>query len=132
MQATDRTLVFSDKRSGVWSYLEVYVLNSSHDDSIGIFLRYFKFSIPLQFLNIEHSPQDFVVESLLVAETFDILCGMRIDMLQRPCEFIVKAFNDRHNATGNFQFLPWSGLGWLLIIFPCFCILDNYYVAVLL
>jgi len=113
-------------------YLEIYVLNPSHDDPISILLRHFEFGILLQLLDVQHSSQNLVVESLLIAETFDVFCGVRVDMLQGPCKFVVKALNDRYNAAGNFQLLPWSGLRWLLIIFPCFSIFDNHYVTVLL
>lgn len=43
------------------------MLNSSHDNPVGILLGYFKFGVLLQFFDIEHSSKNLIVESLLVA-----------------------------------------------------------------
>ncbi len=69
---------------------------------------------------------DVCVKRLLVRESFDIFGRMRIDVLEGPCQFVIKTFRGGDYAARDLKDLTWSRLRRLLIVFPFLCIFNHH------
>ena len=88
-------------RNRTTTCLEIHVLESPHDDAIGVFLGGLQFRILGQTFNVDQAFDDIGVESAFICQSLNVLGRVRIDVLQRACKLIVKSFDKRHDATRN-------------------------------
>ena len=72
------------------------------------------------------------IKRLFVAQPLDILGSVRIDMLQRSRELVIKPLDHGNDAARDFECFTSYRLRWLLIIFPFLGILEDHHVTVAL
>lgn len=81
------------------TYLEVNMLQPTHDDAVEWLLWQVQAWVLLQILDVDESPYELGVQERFIRQSLYILGCVWVDVLQRAGKFVVEALDEGHNGT---------------------------------